>query len=182
MDYIELMILSFGVAMDAFAVSICKGITIKKDLNKSALIVANWFGLFQGAMPLIGYFMIDTISSYIEGVKEFIIFGLLVYVGVAMILESKKEDKLDDSLKFSSMLILSIATSLDALSVGMSLSLLNINIFICVLVIAAVTFAFGFAGVKIGNKFGTKYKAIAEIIGGIILILIGVKVMLEYLL
>lgn len=182
MDYLQLVILAIGVAMDAFAVSICKGITIKKDLNKSALIVGAWFGTFQGIMPLIGFFIMGAINQYIEGIKEIIIFVLLLYIGITMILEAKKEDKLDDSLTFINMLVLSIATSLDALSVGMSLSLLNINVFICVVIIAFITFMFSFLGVKIGNKFGNKYKAKAEIVGGIVLILIGVKVILQYLL
>lgn len=182
MDYLQLVILAIGVAMDAFAVSICKGITLKKDLNKSALIVGSWFGAFQGIMPLIGFFIMGAISKYIEGIKEIIIFVLLLYIGITMILEAKKEDKLDDSLTFMNMFVLSIATSLDALSVGMSLSLLNINILICVMIIAFITFMFSFLGVKIGNKFGNKYKAKAEIVGGIVLILIGVKVILQYLL
>lgn len=181
MDVLQLLLLAIGVAMDAFAVSICKGIMIKKDINKSALIVGSWFGTFQGLMPLIGYFIMSSISDYIQGVKELIIFALLLYVGIAMILESKKEDKLDGSLNFITMFILAIATSLDALSIGMSLSLLNIHIFICVLTIAIITFIFSFIGVKIGNKFGDKYKSKAELIGGIVLILIGVKVILEYL-
>ena len=182
MDCIQLILLAIGVAMDAFAVSICKGITIKKDINKSALIVGSYFGFFQGVMPLIGYYVMDAISSYIEGTKEFIVFGLLMYVGIMMILDSKKEEKLDGSLKVFTMLILSIATSLDALSVGMSLSLLSINVFICVIVIALITFGFSFVGVKIGNKFGDKYKTKAEILGGSVLILIGLKVILEYFL
>ena len=182
MDYLQLIVLAIGVAMDAFAVSICKGITLKKDLNKSAFIVGSWFGSFQGIMPLVGFFIMSAISKYIEGIKEVVIFALLLYVGITMILEAKKEDKLDGSLTFINMLVLSIATSLDALSVGMSLSLLNINVFICVVIIAFITFMFSFLGVKIGNKFGTKYKAKAEIIGGIVLILIGFKVILQYLL
>lgn len=182
MDFVELILLAIGVAMDAFAVSICKGITIKKDLNKSSLIVGVYFGSFQGIMPLIGYFAMNLISNYLGGIKEYIIFGLLLYVGITMILEARKEEKFDDSLSFVNMLVLSLATSLDALSVGPSLSLLSINIFLCVFIIAIITFLFSFIGVKIGNKFGDKYKSKAEILGGIVLILIGIKVLLEYLL
>ena len=182
MDLIQLIVLAIGVAMDAFAVSICKGITIKKDLNKSALIIGTYFGSFQGVMPLIGYFIMDAISAYIGGIKEFIVFALLVYVGIVMILESRKQENFDDSLKWSNMLVLSLATSLDALSVGASLSILNINIFFSVMLIAIVTFAFSYIGVKIGNKFGDKYKAKAEMIGGIVLILIGLKIFIEYFL
>ena len=182
MSVLEILLIAIGLAMDAFAVSICKGITIKQNLNKSALIVGGWFGTFQGLMPLIGYLIIGSIDKYIEGVKEIVIFCLLAYVGIVMILDSKKEEKLDDSLKFTNMLILAIATSLDALSVGMSLSLLHIKIVVDVLVIAIITFAFSYIGVLIGNKFGNKYKAKAEIIGGIILILIGLKIILQFLL
>ena len=182
MDYLQLIVLAIGVAMDAFAVSICKGITIKKNINKSSLIVGSWFGSFQGVMPLIGYFVMSAISRYVDGIKEVIIFALLLYVGISMLIEANKEEKLDGSLSFTNMLVLSIATSLDALSIGMSLALLSINVFVCVLVIAIVTFTFSFFGVKIGNKFGVKYKKSAEITGGIVLILIGLKVMLQYLL
>lgn len=180
MSTFEIFLLAIAVAMDAFAVSICKGITIKSSLVKSAIKVGCWFGLFQAIMPLIGYFFMDNIEKYIDGIKEFVIFLLLLYIGISMMLEAKKEEKLDDSLSFKTMLILSIATSLDALSVGMSLSLSNISVYLDVLIIGVITFLFSCMGVLIGNKFGNKYKTKAEIIGGIILIMIGIKVLLEY--
>lgn len=177
MDILKLLLLSIGVAMDAFAVSICKGITIKKDINKSSLIVGTYFGFFQGFMPLLGYLFMSIIDGFILQIKKYIAFALLLYVGIVMLIEAKKEEKLDDSLNFKNMFVLAIATSLDALSVGMSLSLLNINVFICAIVIALTTFIFSILGVRIGNKFGDKYKAGAEIIGGIILILIGISIL-----
>ena len=182
MSILEIFILAIGVSMDAFAISICKGITIKKNINKNALTVGLWFGLFQGLMPLIGFFLMGTINKYVQGVKEYIIFALLVYVGVSMIIEAKKEENFSDNVGFKEMFVLAIATSLDALSIGLTLSLLKINVLIAVSVIALTTFLFSYFGVKIGNKFGSKYKGKAEIIGGIILIIIGAKIMLEFLL
>ncbi len=181
MGLFEIILLSIGVAMDAFAVAICKGITIKTNLTKNSIKVGCWFGFFQGIMPLIGFFFMDIIDKYLDGIKEYIIFGLLVYLGISMILNSRKDEQLDGSMTFKTMLLLSLATSLDALSVGMTLSIAKINIFIAVSIIALITFGFSFFGVKIGNKFGIKYKAKAEIAGGVILILIGVKVLLEFL-
>jgi len=181
MNLFEIIILAIGVSMDAFAVSICKGITIKENLNKKSVIVGAWFGLFQGIMPLVGFFLINKVSHYLDGFKEYVIFALLAYIGINMIIESFKKEDMDDSLKFKEMLVLSIATSLDALSVGMTLSLLRVNIFLTVCIIAITTFLFCFIGVKIGSKFGFKYKAKAEIVGGLILIAIGLKVLLLYL-
>ena len=183
MSLIEVFVLSIGVAMDAFAVSICKGITIKDNIKQKACIVGTWFGFFQGLMPLIGFFFMGLIDHYFHGIKEYVIFGLLTYIGVSMIVDAfKREEKLDSSLKFSVMLMLAIATSLDALSIGVTLSLLNVNIFISVLMISVVTFLFCFVGVFIGSKFGDKYKSKAELVGGLILLLIGLRVLLNYLL
>jgi putative Mn2+ efflux pump MntP len=168
--------------MDAFAVSICKGISVKTRLNKKAVIVGMWFGVFQAIMPLIGYFFIDVIDKYIGDFKEYIVFALLCYVGVVMLFEANRDESLNDSVAFKDMLILAIATSLDALSVGATLSLFKINIFVCVSIIMVITFIFSYIGVIIGNRFGNKYKSKAEIAGGIILIIIGLKVLLEYLL
>lgn len=180
MDIIGIILLAVGVSMDAFAVSICKGTTIKKDLNKKSLIVGSWFGIFQGLMPLIGFLLMDSVNQYLNGFKEYIIFALLSYIGIVMIIESKKKDTFDDSLKIKEMFLLSIATSLDALSIGASLSLLETNIFGAVTIIAFITFLFCYFGVKIGSKFGDKYKAKAEITGGIILICLGIKILLQY--
>lgn len=181
MGLFGIILLAIGVAMDAFAVSICKGITIKEGLNKKAVIVATWFGIFQGLMPLIGFFFIDTVNHYLNGFEEYIIFALLSYIGISMLVESFKSEEIDSSLNFKEMLILSLATSLDALSVGMTISLMKVDIFLSVAVISLITFCFSFVGVKIGNKFGDKYKNKAEIVGGVILILIGIKILLEHL-
>ena len=181
MEIYGVVLLAIGVAMDAFAVSICKGITIKESLNKKSLIVGMWFGLFQGIMPLIGYFLIDSVAHHLDGVKSYVIFALLAYIGISMVVESFKKEDISDSLEFKEMLVLSIATSLDALSVGMTISLLEINVYLAVSIIALVTFLFCFFGVRIGNKFGEKYKSKAELVGGVILIAIGLKVLIEYL-
>lgn len=181
MDILSVLLLAIGVAMDAFSVSICKGVTIKKDFNKNGFKISCWFGVFQGIMPLIGYFFMNSVDHYLHGVKEYVIFGLLSYIEITMIIEAFKKEEMDSSLKFKEMLLLSVATSLDALSVGMTISLLNVNIFFAVSIIATITFLLCFIGVIIGSKFGTKYKTRAEVIGGIILVFIGLKVLLEYL-
>lgn len=182
MSMIEIFILAIGVAMDAFAVSICKGITVRNEVIKKSIIVALWFGLFQGLMPLVGYFLMGTVNSYLNNIKAYVIFGLLTYIGVSMIIDAYKKEEFDSSLSVKVMLVLSIATSLDALSIGMTISLLGANIFKVISIIAIVTFLFCFFGVIIGVKFGNKYKTRAEILGGIILILIGLKFLLEYFL
>lgn len=181
MEILNVLLLSIAVAADAFAVALCKGVTIKNKINKNALIVGLWFGLFQGVMPLIGYLFMDNIEKYIMGIKDFIIFILLSYIGISMILESKKEEHFSESIGFKEMLGLSIATSLDALSIGATLSIYKTSAYVIVALIAIVTFLFSFMAVRIGNKFGDKYKTKAEIIGGVILILIGLKVLIEYL-
>lgn len=182
MEFLEILILAVGVSMDAFAVSICKGITIKENIKTKALIVGTWFASFQGMMPLIGYYLTTFIESYLSSIKEYVIFALLVYVGIVMIVDSFSKEELSASLGFKEMLMLSIATSLDALSVGATISLLNVNIYASVTMIALITFMFCFFGTKIGAKFGDKYKSKAEIIGGLILIGIGLKILLEYIL
>ena len=180
MGFAEVLVLAIGVAMDAFAVSICKGITIRDKLIKKAIIVGVWFGCFQGLMPLIGYFLMGTVNDYLNNIKAYIIFGLLAYIGVTMIIESFKKEEFDSSLSVKTMLVLSVATSLDALSIGMTISLLQENIFMVVSVIAVVTFMFCFIGIIIGSKFGDKYKTKAGMLGGIILILIGLKILIEH--
>lgn len=181
MEILEIILLAIAVASDAFAVALCKGVTIKKQVNKDAVVVGLWFGLFQGVMPLLGYLFMDNIEKYIAGVKDIIIFVLLVYIGISMILESKKEEHFNNSVAFKEMLGLSIATSLDALSIGATLSIYKASVYIIAILIALITFLFSFVAVKIGNKFGDKYKSKAEILGGIVLILIGCKVLIEYL-
>ncbi len=182
MGLFDIFMLAVAVATDAFAVSICKGTTIRENLKKKAITVASWFGVFQGIMPLIGFFLMDSVEKYLSGIKAYVIFGLLAYIGISMIVNSLKNEKIDSSLKFKEMLVLSLATSLDALSIGMTVSLLSVNVYLAVSIIPLITFMFCFFGVIIGSKFGEKYKNKAEIIGGIILIILGLKVLIGYLL
>ena len=164
MSFVEILLIGIGLSMDAFSVSICKGLTTKKFSWKMALTCGLWFGLFQALMPLIGYFLGSQFEQYITAVDHWIAFGLLFLIGANMIREalSKKNDVPDDnSLDFKTMLLLAIATSIDAIGV--------------------TTFLFSLLGVKIGNVFGSKFEKSAGILGGIILILIGLKILLEHL-
>ena len=180
----ELIITAFALSMDAFAVSICKGLAMRRASLKEMAIVGIWFGGFQALMPLIGYFLGSAFEKYIVSVDHFIAFGLLLLIGILMIKESceKDEEKADASLCFKTMLLMAIATSIDALAVGVSYGILpNINIWVAISSIGIITLLLCMLGVKIGNIFGAKYKSKAELIGGIILILIGVKILLEHL-
>lgn len=183
----ELFILAVGLSMDAFAVAICKGLAMKKVKLSSALIVGIYFGVFQACMPVAGYFLASTFSDKITGVDHWIAFALLTIIGGNMIREAVKkndeDDALDASLKFSKMVVLAIATSIDALAVGVSFAMVKpvCGITAAVLMIGVITLALSMAGVKIGNIFGTKYKSKAELSGGVILILLGLKILLEHL-
>lgn len=182
MSLLSLFILSVGLAMDAFAVSVCKGLAMKKYRLYDSVIVGLWFGIFQAVMPLIGYLLGSQFKDKITQFSHWIAFVLLLFIGLNMIKEalSHEEDSADSSLSFKTMLILAIATSIDALAVGVSLAFLKVNIIFAILCIGIVTFAISFSGVKIGSVFGTKYKSKAELAGGIILILLGVKILLEH--
>lgn len=184
MGIIEVLILSVGLAMDAFAVAICKGLSVKKLEVKHAVIVGLYFGGFQGIMPLIGYFLGSTFASYITKFSHWITFGLLVIIGINMIRESfGKDDECecsDNSFSPKAMLPMAIATSIDAMATGVVMSIEGgLNIFISVAIIALVTFIISAAGVKVGNVFGTRYKSKAEFVGGCVLVLLGVKFLLE---
>ncbi len=184
MSFVEILLIGIGLSMDAFSVSICKGLTTKKFSWKMALTCGLWFGMFQALMPLIGFFLGSQFEQYITAVDHWIAFGLLFLIGANMIRESlsKKNDVPDDnSLDFKTMLLLAIATSIDALAVGISFACIQVKIWSSVLIIGVTTFLFSVLGVKIGNVFGAKFKKSAEIIGGIILILIGLKILLEHL-
>ena len=179
----ELLIISCGLAMDAFAVSICKGLSFEKLKASKVLIVGLYFGLFQMIMPIIGYFIGSTFSHVIEKYDHWVAFIILCVIGANMIREAfKKEEKLNDSLKFPEMILLALATSIDALAVGISFALIgfnNTNIFIGCSVIGVITFGISCGGVVIGNFFGSKNKKIAEIVGGVCLILIGLKILIQ---
>jgi len=176
----DLFIIAVGLSMDAFAVSICKGLSVQKSTLKNNLIVGLYFGGFQGLMPLIGYFLAVHFSSIITGVDNWISFILLSIIGCKMVKEStEKVESVDSSFAFKSMFPLAVATSIDALAAGVSFAFEQVNIVPAVSLIAVVTFAFSTVGVKIGNVFGSKYKSKAEMFGGIVLILIGIKILLE---
>ncbi len=183
MSIFELFLLAVGLSMDAFTVSICKGLAVRKLKPGHMLLCGTWFGVFQGLMPLIGYFLFVAIKDYIEGVDHWIAFVLLLFLGAKMIKESFSgcEECVEASFGVKTMFVMAIATSIDALAAGITLVLPGVNIFLAVLFIGVITFIFSSIGVKIGNVFGAKYKNKAEFAGGAILILIGLKILLEHL-
>ena len=182
MGMFELLAIALGLSMDAFAVAVSKGLCLREMHYKYALITGLFFGGFQALMPLIGYFLGIQFEDYLTSIDHWIIFTLLALIGVNMILESRKEEKEKcDTLSLKNMTILSLATSIDALAIGITFAFLHADIFKGVAVIGLITFILSFIGVKIGNIFGAKFKSKAEIAGGIILILIGTKILLEHL-
>ena len=184
MGLLELFILAVGLSMDAFAVSVCKGLSTQKLKTKHYLIIGAWFGGFQALMPTIGYFLGSTFEKYITSFDHWVAFVLLAIIGGNMISEgcSKEDGKANDSFSFKTMIVLAVATSIDALAVGITFALLpDVNIVAAVSFIGVITFIISAIGLKIGNIFGLKYKSKAEIAGGVILILIGTKILLEHL-
>lgn len=183
MSLLSLFILAVGLSMDAFAVSVCKGLAMKQITLKKAGIVGLWFGGFQALMPLIGYLLGSQFERYITSIDHWIAFALLSIIGLSMIKEalSKEEDDANDSLDAKTMFVLAVATSIDALAVGITFAFLQVDIVPAVSFIGIVTFLLSAVGVKVGNLFGTRYKSKAELAGGIILIAIGLKILLEHL-
>lgn len=186
MGIIELLLIAIGLSMDAFAVSVCKGLAMKKVTVKELCIVGLWFGGFQALMPAIGDLLGSAFEKYITPIDHWVAFVLLVFIGANMIKEalSKDEEEADDSLGFRTMLIMAIATSIDALAVGITFAFLIETISYLIFAISAIgvtTFLLSALGVKIGNIFGVKYKSKAELAGGVILILLGIKILLEHL-
>ena len=180
MSLIELFILAVGLSMDAFAVSVCKGLSLAKIKPKHMCIAGAWFGGFQAIMPLIGYFLGSFFADKITKYSHWIAFILLVIIGANMVREAfGEEERLDANMNPASMFLLAIATSIDALAVGVTFAFLQVNIIYAVIFIGCVTFVCSSAGVKIGSVFGEKYKSKAEICGGIILILIGIKILFD---
>lgn len=178
----EILFLSVGLGMDAFAVAICKGLSMIKMKWKNAIVIALYFGIFQALMPIIGYFLGNRLSSAITRVDNYIAFFLIASIGVNMLIEAfKKEDKeeFNDDTSIKTMIILAIATSLDALAVGVTFAFLKISIIEPIISIGVITFLLSLLGVKIGNVFGEKYKKHAQIAGGVILILIAIKILFE---
>lgn len=179
----SLFAIAVGLSMDAFAVSICKGLAMPKVTLKKACIVGLWFGGFQALMPLIGYLLGSQFERYITAIDHWIAFALLALIGGSMIKEalSKDDECADASLAPKTMFLLAVATSIDALAVGVTFAFLNVSILPAVSFIGVITFLLSLAGVKVGNVFGIKYKSKAELAGGIILILMGIKILLEHL-
>ena len=191
MDLITLLLLAVGLSMDAFAVSICKGLAMKDLKFRHMLIVGAWFGGFQALMPMIGYLLGIRFVKLVNSVAPWIAFVLLALIGANMIRESfsKDEDQTSDALGFKTMLLMAIATSIDALAVGITfacvpVSIIHasalINTIAAVLIIGVTTFLLSMTGIKIGNVFGARYKNKAEFCGGVILILLGIKIILEH--
>ena len=183
MDLLTLLTLAVGLAMDAFAVSICKGLAMREKVLKKGIIVGLWFGGFQALMPTIGFFLGTQFKDQITSIDHWIAFVLLGLIGINMVKEalSNDEEQADDSIAVKEMFMLAVATSIDALAVGITFAFLNVHIVSAVLMIGVCTFLISFVGVKIGNIFGTKYKSKAELAGGIILILLGFKILFEHL-
>lgn len=186
MGIAELLLLAVGLSMDAFAVAVCKGLSLRRVSFKQYVTVGLWFGGFQAIMPLIGYFLGSAFKDSIEAIDHWIAFILLVLIGANMIKEalSKEDTKSDASLGFKTMLVLAVATSIDALAVGVTFAFFIDSVgylVFAVLSIGIITFLLSLLGVKAGNVFGVKYKSKAQLAGGIILILLGVKILLEHL-
>jgi manganese efflux pump family protein len=184
MSTIEIICIGIGLSMDAFAVSICKGLACPQVTVKQMCIAGVWFGGFQMLMPLIGFLLGFSFEKYITAFDHWIAFVLLCYIGANMIREALSPEKAGDSdasFDAKTMFVMAIATSIDALAVGITFAFLSVNIWSAIIMIGCTTFIFSAAGVKIGNIFGSVYKSKAEIAGGIILILIGTKILLEHL-
>lgn len=180
MGFIEMLLIAVSMSMDAFAVSVCKGLSVRQIQPKHALSVGLWFGGFQGLMPVIGFALTALFSGYIESVSSYIAFALLAFIGVNMIREalSREEEEIDDSFGFRTMLTLAIATSIDALAVGVTLNLEHANILIAAPLIAVTTGVLSPIGLKVGNLFGARYKSRAELVGGLVLVGLAVKFLL----
>ena len=184
MGILEILLIAIGVSMDAFAVSICKGLSVSKLRSRHVFTVSMWFGGFQALMPVIGYFVGVSFADYVKTYDHWISFVLLAVIGANMIKESFEKEEDNDSnsdFSFRKMLVLAIATSIDALAIGVSFAFLQVNIWVAVLIIGATTAAFSGIGIIIGNQFGARYKSKAEFVGGLILIAIGLKILIEHL-
>lgn len=188
MNLLELLLISIGLAMDAFAVAICKGLSVKKLDPKHPVIIGLYFGAFQAGMPLLGYFLGKQFSDSISNIDHWVAFILLGIIGLNMIMEARKKDMevccaeiTDNVLGFHSMFVLAIATSIDALAVGVTFAFLNVNIIVAISIIGITTFVISLAGVCIGHGFGCKLKSKAELAGGLLLIFMGFKILMEHL-
>lgn len=186
--FIELLLMGIGLAMDAFAVSICKGLAMRKVNKKQAIVIGLFFGGFQALMPFIGWVLGSQFESYITSIDHWIAFGLLGFIGGKMIVEAVKPeeeqveiDRMDPPLDIKEMFILAVATSIDALAIGITFAFLKYPIVEAISIIGIVTFFISIGGVYVGNFFGNKYKNKAELAGGLILVLLGLRILLSHL-
>lgn len=184
MSFLELLLTAVALSMDAFAVSVGKGLSSPNASWREGLICGAYFGGFQALMPLAGYLLVSTFSGYIQRFDHWIAFILLALIGANMIREafSKDEESMSGSFSVKTMLLLAVATSIDALATGVTFQLTGTNILMAISLVGCTTFLFSFLGVKVGSTFGAKYQSKAELIGGVILVLMGVKILLEHLL
>ena len=183
MSLVELFLLAVGLSMDAFAVSVCKGLSTPRVRAKHMLLCGAYFGGFQALMPLIGYLLGVRFQSMIERIDHWVAFVLLAIIGINMIREAlgSEKEQMDAFFGFKTMLLLAVATSIDALAVGVTFAFLNVQIVPAVCFIGVVTFILSMLGVRLGSVFGTKWKQRAELAGGAILVLIGLKILIEHL-
>lgn len=184
MSIIEIALIGVGLAMDAFAVSICKGLAMRRMNYKKAIIIAAFFGVFQALMPALGYVLGTAFANKIAAIDHWIAFILLALIGANMIKEALSSDDdecQDDSLRLGDLIMLSIATSIDALAVGITFAFFNVSLLLSVSMIGIITFIICVIGVKVGNVFGEKYKSKAELAGGLILIVMGAKILIDHL-
>ncbi|MBP3540286.1 MAG: manganese efflux pump [Clostridia bacterium] len=187
MDFLQIGLIAIGLSMDAFAVSMCKGLGMKRLNRKHAFIIALFFGGFQALMPLIGWFLGTQFEQYIQSVDHWIAFGLLAYIGGKMLWDairgddSEEAQRVESKLDVKELVILAIATSIDALAAGITFAVLKTPIVPAVTLIGLITLALCFIGVSVGFHFGSKYEKAAQITGGVVLILIGLKILLEHL-
>ena len=182
MEFWELVLVAVGLSMDAFAIAICKGLSVEKIEKKHLIITGLWFGGAQALMPLVGYLLGTGFQSYIERIDHWITFVLLGIIGLGMIKESREQCKpINASFSAKVMFPLAIADSIDALAAGVTFAFLEVKIIPAILLIGLITFVFSAFGVRLGNRFGEKYRSKAELTGGIILIIMGTKILLEHL-
>lgn len=185
MGLLELFLLAVGLSMDAFAVALCKGLCMRRMDKRQAVLIASFFGGFQALMPAIGWFLGTQFESYITSFDHWVAFGLLVIIGISMLKEafSKEEEEIDCTVKqdIKGLFLLAIATSIDALAVGITFAFLKVNLIPAVTLIGCTTFVLSFIGVWAGHRFGLKYQKKAQLAGGAVLILMGLKILLDHL-
>lgn len=183
MELFEIIAIGIGLAMDAFAVSVCKGLSMKKLNGKKMLIIALYFGIFQAGMPILGYSLGSAFSQVVQKIDHWIAFVLLGLIGINMIKDSTDDEleKRNDNVDIKTMMILAIATSIDALAVGITFAFFKVNLLLAIAIIGSITFLLSLLGVVIGKQFGDKFQNKAEFVGGMILIFMGLKILLEHL-